>query len=88
MLGGSNPHRHQDVERLAVVILAQQRRRCGVGEVNLDRVAFDLVDGCGEGLRLEVEGLFVLRQRGGVGVVVVAVAENWTTVGSEWEVYE
>ena len=40
----SHPHRHQHVERVALVILAQQGRGGGVGEVDFDAVAFDLAE--------------------------------------------
>ena len=40
----SHPHRHQHVERVRLVVLAQQGRRGGVGEVDLDRVALDLAE--------------------------------------------
>ena len=40
----SHPHRHQDVERVRLVVLAQQGRRGGVGQVDFDAVALDLVE--------------------------------------------
>src|SRR5437868_6768885 len=38
----SYPHGHEHIKRVRLVILAQQGRRCGVGEMDLDRVAVDL----------------------------------------------
>src|SRR3954470_14874369 len=40
----SDTHRHQDIKRVRFVILAQERWRSGIGEVDLDRVAVDLAE--------------------------------------------
>lgn len=39
----SHPHRHQHIQRGALVILPQQSRRGGVGQVEFNRIALHLL---------------------------------------------
>src|SRR5690606_33815886 len=51
----SNPHRHQHIERGALLALADQRRRVGIGEMQLDAVTVDLTQNVGQVASVEAD---------------------------------
>src|SRR5205085_2972852 len=51
----SDAHRHQDVKRVRLVILAEQRRGGGIGQMDFDRVAVDLSKDIEEVARVEAD---------------------------------
>ncbi len=51
----SDPHRHQNIQRSGLVILTDQSRRAGVGEVEFDNVAFNLAQDVHQIARVEAD---------------------------------